>query len=80
MEKFMSSYGECEISSNSERIQVSFPDEMGVMADEDRDASFSKAEEVMQEYCDQNPQGGKFGNNEVQRCEYFSGVYVSEIY
>lgn len=71
MTKFMSSYGECEIEVKGERISVKFGTE---------ELGNAEAEEVMQDYCDQNPQGGKFGNNEVQKSEEFDGEFVSEIY
>lgn len=67
----MSSYGECEIEVTGERISVKF---------ENEELGNAEAEEAMQEYCDLYPQGGKFGNNEVQKSEEFYGEFVSEIY
>ena len=71
MEKFISSYGECEIEVKGERISVKF---------ENESVGNTEAEIAMQEFCDQNPQGGKFGNNEVQKSEEFDGEFVSEIF
>ena len=68
---FNSQFGECTIEVKEERISVVF---------EDSDLGASEAEIVMQEYCDLYPQGGKFGQNEVQKSEEFDGEFISEIY
>lgn len=68
---FNSQFGECTIEVKGERISIVF---------EDSDLGVSEAELAMQEYCNLYPQGGKFGNNEVQKSEEFEGEFVSEIY
>jgi len=72
MENYKTVYGSVQIAASEKNI---------ILYTKNKALGCAEIEQIMQKYINLNPMGGKQGQNEVQRAEYFDdeNVWAAEI-